>query len=233
MSSAPRDLAIAALEARVGWSFHDRDLLERALTHASAAKGGTKLRDNERLEFLGDRVLGLFTAERLMLEMPDAPEGEMSPRLHALVNRRACARAAREAGLGPALRLAPGETRQGGRDNDTILGDAMEALLGALYLEAGFERTREIWAELWAPQFAGPAEIDPDLAKTRLQVWAQAQGRGLPRYEVLDRSGPDHAPRFRVCVTVEGLEPAEAEGGARQGAEKAAAAALLAREGVA
>lgn len=226
----PRDQAVAALEARIGWSFQDRALLERALTHASAAKGGKKLRDNERLEFLGDRVLGLLTADRLTREFPEASEGELTPRLHALVNRRACARAAREAGLGPALRLAPGEAKQGGRDNDTVLGDACEALLGALYLDAGLERTGEIWADLWAGQFSGPPAVDPDLAKTRLQEWAQAKGYGLPRYEVLHRTGPDHAPQFRVRVTVGALGPEEAEAGARQQAEKLAAAALLERE---
>lgn len=226
----PREEAAAALEARIGWTFTDRALLDRALTHASAGRGGKKLRDNERLEFLGDRVLGLLTAERLVREHPDASEGELTPRLHALVNRRACARAAREAGLGPALRLAPGEAKQGGRDNDTVLGDACEALLGALLLDAGLERTREIWADLWAKQFDGPPAVDPDLAKTRLQEWAQAEGYGLPKYEVVRRTGPDHAPQFRVRVTVGELTPEEAEAGGRQQAEKLAAAALLERE---
>ena len=228
---SPREAAVARLEARLGWSFRNRMLLERALTHASAAVHGKKLRDNERLEFLGDRVLGLLVAERLTRDFPAASEGELSPRLHALVNRRACARAAREAGLGEALRLAPGEARQGGRENDSILGDACEALIAALYLDAGFEKTREIWADLWAGQFDDPFAGSSDGAKSRLQEWAQGSGRPLPVYAVVERAGPDHAPVFTVEASVEGVAPVRAEGRSRQEAEKAAAAAMLAREG--
>lgn len=230
--SEAREAAVARLEARLGWTFGDRTLLERALTHASAGRAGQKRRDNERLEFLGDRVLGLMVAERLTRDFPDAAEGQLSPRLHALVNRRACARAARAAGLGEALRMAPGEAKQGGRTNETILGDACEALIAALYLDAGLDRTREIWAELWRDQFDDPFAGSADGAKSRLQEWAQGRGLPLPTYAVVDRSGPDHAPRFTVEVAVESVAPVRAEGSSRQEAEKAAAAGMVAREGV-
>ncbi len=226
----PRQAAVTALQARLGYEFRDCALLERALTHASAGGAGLKRRDNERLEFLGDRVLGLFLAERLAADLPQASEGELTVRLHALANLSACAAVARSIALGPALRLAPGEAKTGGRDKDAVLGDACEALLGAVYLDAGVDRCREVWSSLWSPLLADPPVSD-DMAKSRLQEWAQGRGRPLPAYRVLDRTGPDHAPCFTVEVSVEGLAPAQASAGSRQSAEKAAAAAMLAREG--
>ncbi|MDP8916362.1 MAG: ribonuclease III [Pseudomonadota bacterium] len=224
--------AVEALEARLGHVFADRELLERALTHASVGEGGRRrVRDNERLEYLGDRVLGLLSAERLMELYPEAREGELSTKLHALVNRTACARVARRIGLGPALRLAPGETKTGGREKDTILGDACEALLGALYLDGGLQPARTVFLREWAEEFTSldqPRIVDP---KTRLQEWALQIKRQLPIYRVLERTGPDHAPAFTVEVVVDHLEPATAEGRSRQEAEKAAALALLQREG--
>jgi ribonuclease-3 len=224
--------AVAALEARLGHTFADRELLERALTHASVGEGGRRrVRDNERLEYLGDRVLGLLSAERLMTLYPASREGDLSTKLHALVNRTACARVARRIGLGPALRLAPGESKTGGREKDTILGDACEALLGALYLDGGLEPARALFLREWEEEFASldePRIIDP---KTRLQEWALQIKRQLPIYRVLERTGPDHAPAFTVEVLVDHLEPAVAEGRSRQEAEKAAALAMLQREG--
>lgn len=223
--------AVAALEARLGRAFGDRELLERALTHASVGEGARRVRDNERLEFLGDRVLGLLAAERLTEAYPGAREGELSPKLQALVNRNACARVARRLGLGAALRLSPGETKTGGREKETILGDACEALLGAVYLDGGLDAARGLFEREWADEFCAldhPRIIDP---KSKLQEWALQAKRQLPIYRVLDRTGPDHAPAFLVEVQVDGLTPAAAEGRSRQEAEKAAALALLQREG--
>jgi ribonuclease-3 len=221
--------AVGALEERLGHAFADPALLERALTHASVGGGAGKTRDNEVLEFIGDRVIGLLAAERLAELYPQAPEGELTVRLHGLVNRDACARVARRVGLGPALRLAGGETKTGGRDKDSILGDACEAVMAAVHLDGGLAAARAVFLDLWAEEFDGVAAQARD-PKTALQEWAQARGKSLPAYVVLTRTGPDHAPLFTVEVAVEGLAPAEAEGRSRRDAEKAAAAALLERE---
>ena len=223
--------AVAALEARLGWTFRDGELLERALTHASVGEGARRVRDNERLEFLGDRVLGLHAAEWLIERYPQAKEGELSPRLQALVNRTACARVARRLELGPALRLSGGETKSGGRDKDTILGDAIEALLGAVFLDGGPEASRGVFLEHWQDEIAALDEPRIQDPKSKLQEWSLASRRTLPIYRVLERSGPDHAPSFVVEVRVDGLQAAIAEGRSRQEAEKAAALALLRREG--
>lgn len=227
MASNPRRQAAAALEGALGHTFHDRDLLERALTHASVGDGARAVRHYERLEFLGDRVLGLLAAERLLALEPEAREGQLSPKLAALVNGRTCARIARKIGLGDAIKLSPGETKSGGRDKDTILGDALEALIAALYIDAGLERTRTFFLQFWADEFATiDAEKTKD-SKTLLQEWAQGRGIGLPRYEVVERKGPDHAPRFRVVVSVEGYSDEIGEGGSVREAEKAAAVLML------
>jgi len=222
--------AVDALQRRLGHVFADPTLLERALTHASVGGGAGKTRDNEILEFIGDRVIGLLAAERLAELYPLAPEGELTVRLHGLVNREACARVARRMELGPALRLAGGETKTGGRDKDSILGDACEAVMAAVHLDGGLAAAREVFLDLWAEEFAGAAAGQPRDPKTALQEWAQGRGKGLPAYAVTARSGPDHAPMFTVEVTVQGLAPAAAEGRSRREAEKAAAAALLGRE---
>jgi ribonuclease-3 len=224
--------AVEALQRRLGHVFTDKALLERALTHASVDTGPRGRRDNERLEFLGDRVLGLLVAEHLTKAFPDAREGELSPRLHMLVDKGACARAARRMDLGPALRLAAGETRRGARDHDTILADACEAVIAALYLDIGLERTREIWKGFWQEELDAPQEPRAHNPKSALQEWAAAKGRPPPAYQVVDRRGPDHAPRFTVEARIDGLEPTRAEGTSRQAAEKAAAEAMLTREGV-
>jgi ribonuclease-3 len=223
--------AVSALQARLGYAFNDDDLLERALTHASVGEGARRVRDNERLEFLGDRVLGLLAAERLVEIYPTAREGELSPRLQALVNRHACARVARRMGLGPALKLSPGESKTGGRDKDGVLGDATEALLGAIYLDGGFDAARRMFLREWSDEFAALDEPRIQDPKSKLQEWSLAFKRTLPIYRVVGRTGPDHAPAFVVEVRVDNLDPATAEGRSRQEAEKAAALALLRREG--
>ena len=227
-----REQAVAALEARIGHVFRDRDLLERALTHSSVTEGARPTRHYERLEFLGDRVLGLLAAERLLALHPDEREGVLSPRLAAVVNGQACARVARRIGLGPALRLSAGETKSGGREKATLLGDAVEALMAALYIDSGLDTARAFFMEAWSDEFesvGGAGGLD---AKTELQQWAQGRGLPLPTYEVLRRTGPDHAPEFVVKVSVEGFEPERGRGRSRQAAEKAAALEmLLKREG--
>lgn len=227
-----RAKAIADLEARIGHVFKDRDLLERALTHPSVTEGARPTRHYERLEFLGDRVLGLLTAERLLALYPNEREGVLSPRLAALVNGQTCARVARRIGLGPALRLSPGETKSGGRDKTTILGDAAEALMAALYVDADLDMARAFFMDAWSEEFARIGEVGGLDPKTELQQWAQGRGLPLPVYEVLRRTGPDHAPEFIVQVSLEGFEPEQGLGRSRQAAEKAAAVEmLLKREG--
>ncbi|HMP63157.1 MAG TPA: ribonuclease III, partial [Phenylobacterium sp.] len=205
---------------------------ERALTHASVGDGAAKVRHYERLEFLGDRVLNLLAAERLMALDPEAREGELSRRLASLVNYQACAEVARDIGLGEALRLSPSAAKIGARESETVLGDACEALIGALYVDAGLERARTFFLEFWAPGFdalKAPRAKDP---KTQLQEWAQGRGLPLPTYEVVSREGPDHAPSFRVRVTIQSYDPEDALGRSKQEAEKAAAQVmLLKREG--
>lgn len=227
-----REAAVAALEGRIGHVFHDRELLERALTHASVGEGALKVRHYERLEFLGDRVLNLLAAERLMALNPDAREGEMSRLMAGLVNYHACARVARRIGLPEALRMAPSATKIGARDKDTVLGDACEALIGALYIDDGLEAARAFFLEFWTDEFARLDEPRTKDPKTQLQEWAQGRGLPLPAYKVVGREGPDHAPVFTVSVNVGDYEPEQAEGHSRQEAEKAAATMmLLKREG--
>jgi ribonuclease-3 len=228
---ASRAAAIAALEARLGYSFTDRSLLERALTHASKlGLGRAGVRHNEALEFLGDRVLGLSVAEVLFRKDPEADPEALNKRFAWLVSRPACAEVAKAIGLAEAIDVPK---FQGLRNNDTALADACEALLAAVFLDAGFETGRKVVLGLWADLLERPIDFTAANPKTALQEWAQAAGRPLPRYDVIAREGPDHAPRFTVAVTVEGHEPVRAVGRSRQEAEKAAAKALLEREGAA
>jgi ribonuclease-3 len=229
---SPRDALRAALQDRLGLSFADPDLLERALTHASVGDGARLARrhaDNERLEFLGDRVVGLLTAEALLAEDPAAREGDLALRLNSLVNRDALAAAARRMELGDALRLSAAETRTGGREKASILADACEAVMGAVYLDAGLEAARAVFDRFWRDalkELGAQGAKDP---KTDLQERAQRQGRPAPVYRVVAREGPDHAPRFTVEAEVLGAPAAQGSGASRQAAEKAAARALLAR----
>lgn len=224
-----RRQAVAALEGRVGHVFSDRDLLERALTHASVGDGQRKVGHNERLEFLGDRVLNLLATERLLALDPEAREGALNQRLAALVNGRTCARVAREIGLPEALRLSGSASKIGARDSDAVLGDACEALIAALYLDGGLEAARAFFLDAWSAEIAGPQDARGRDPKTRLQEWAQGRGLPLPAYEIISRTGPDHAPCFTVRVRVQGRDFADAEGRSRQDAEKAAALAMLGR----
>jgi ribonuclease-3 len=225
-----KKLHFEELEARLGYRFKDTALLREALTHASArtAQGG---KDNERLEFLGDRVLGLSIAALLYAQFPEAREVEFARHYNALVCERSCAAVAQGLDLGPHLIIAPSEARMGGRKKSVILADACEALLGAVYLEGGFEAAAALVDRLWGPLVPAAAALPPD-AKTALQEYAQSQRRGLPEYREIGRSGADHAPSFTVEVTVRGLTPALGEGPSLKKAQQAAAESLLVREAV-
>ena len=211
---------------RLGHRFADRDLLTRALTHGSLASPTRG--DNQRLEFLGDRVLGLVMAEAVLEADPVAREGVLAPRFNALVRKETCADVARQIDLGAAMRLGKSEMSAGGRRRDALLGDAMEAVIAAVYLDAGFGAARDLVLRLWGERIAR-VEQDARDAKTALQEWAQARGLEPPRYEEVGRSGPDHAPVFRIRVSLADGAGAEAEARAKRHAEQAAAQALLDR----
>ena len=221
-----REAAVAELERNIGHTFADRDLLERALTHASVGKGAEKVRDNEQLEFLGDRVLNLVVAEHIAQLLPEATEGDLSKLMARLVNYHACAQAARAAGLPLALRVDASATKVGARDNDRVLGDACEALIAALYRDAGLETVRGFVLAFWADMFANLDAPSKD-SKTLLQEWAMARGLPLPEYVVLKQEGAAHAPRFTIEVRLPGVEPRAATAGAKREAEKLAAQAML------
>lgn len=223
-----RIAAIAELERRIGHSFADRALLERALTHGSVSKGSAKIGDNERLEFLGDRVLNLAVAEQLMRLRPEASEGALSKLMNQLVNYHACADAARRAGLRDALRVDASASKIGARDNDRVLGDACEALIAALYLDAGFQAACDFVLAFWADLFQNLDAPTKD-PKTMLQEWAMARGLPAPDYRVIKQEGSAHEPVFTIEAVLPGLEPMTAVGGSKREAERLAADAMLTR----
>lgn len=214
---------ISELEERAGHAFSAPALLDMALTHASVV--GAK-HNNERLEFLGDRVLGLVTSELLYRSFPDEKEGPLAKRLTALVRRDALAQVAEKLSLGAYMRLSAGETKAGGVQKETILADAVEALIGAIYLDGGLEAARKFIHAHWETMLAAGG-APPEDAKTKLQEWAQAQGLPLPHYRVLSRTGADHSPVFEVEVKVEGNGSARASAASKRAAEKAAAQKLI------
>jgi ribonuclease-3 len=217
-----RDLA--AFCDRLGHRFADPSLLQRALTHSSLSSATRP--DNQRLEFLGDRVLGLVMAEAVLAQDATASEGQLAPRFNALVRKETCAEVAREIDLGAVLRLGKSEMSSGGRRKTALLGDAMEAVIAAVYLDAGFDTTQRLVLRLWGARIANVAEDARD-AKTALQEWAQGRGMPPPIYEEMSRTGPDHAPIFRVAARLADGREAEAEGRVKRQAEQAAARALL------
>lgn len=221
----------AELESALGHKFKDRKLLERALTHASVRSVSAKRQDNERLEFLGDRVLGLAVAEMLHGALPDHQEGELARYFNRLVRGATCAAVGREVGIGEHLILSDSEANGGGRDKDTILADAVEAVLGAVFIDGGFEAGREAVRRLWGNRFQLKASSFID-AKSALQEWAQGRGLPLPKYVEVSRDGPDHAPQFIAEVRIKTLDPAQGMGASKRQAEQAAASTLLLREGV-
>jgi ribonuclease-3 len=227
---ARRKASLDDLQARLGYFFSDLGLLERALTHVSAAAGGPA-QSYQRLEFLGDRVLGLAVADLLFAAFPDAPEGELSRRLSELVRKESCAEVADRWDLGAHLRLGTGEVQSGGRRNRTILADATEAVIGAVFLDGGFPIAKALVQRAFAESLAAPRQAMRD-PKSALQEWVQGRGLAAPRYTVVEQIGPDHAPQFRIMVTVDGLEGALGSGQSKRVAEQDAARHVLMREGV-
>ncbi len=220
-----------SLQKRLGYQFKDAGLLAEAMTHASAETRAAGFADNERLEFLGDRVLGLMTAEALCKEFPEANEGDLAPRLNALVRRETLAEIATELALGKCLVLSSGEDQSGGRNKSALLADACEALIAALYRDGGMRAAKRFYRAYWRPRLTATTVVPRD-AKTMLQEWAQGQGFDTPVYDVVARSGPDHAPAFTVEVKVEGRKPKRGKGGSKREAEQAAATALIKAEGL-
>ena len=220
--------AIRSFEQRLGYEFSNLSLLVEALTHSSIASDFRK--DNQRLEFLGDRVLGLVMAEALLEIDQTAPEGTLAPRFNALVRKETCAEVARQIELGGVLKIGRSEMLSGGRRKDALLGDGMEAVIAAIYKDGGFEVAKTIIIKLWGDRIKN-VKGDARDAKTMLQEWAQARGQNPPNYEVISRSGPDHAPDFLVKVILASGETSEAMAGSKRQAEQMAAKALLQKIG--
>ena len=217
---------LKAFQARLGHEFAQPALLVRAVTHSSMSSPNRD--DNQRLEFLGDRVLGLVMAEALLDQDKAAEEGQLAPRFNALVRKEACADIAREIDLGKVLKLGRSEMMSGGRRKQALLGDAMEAVIAAVYRDAGFEAARQVVLRHWGDRIKSVKEDARD-AKTALQEWAQARGLNPPDYVETERSGPDHAPVFTIEARLQSGETERATAGSKRQAEQAAAKALLTR----
>lgn len=213
-----------AFSTRLGYSFAKPELLVRAVTHSSMVSPHRD--DNQRLEFLGDRVLGLVMAEALLQADPNAAEGLLAPRYNALVRRETCADVAREIDLGAVLKLGRSEMKSGGRRKEALLADAMEAVIAAVYMDGGFEPARRVILTLWGNRIHNVADDARD-AKTALQEWAQARGEVPPQYLEVARTGPDHQPLFTIEVKLASGPAERASAGSKRQAEQAAAAALL------
>ena len=215
------DAASAWLADLIGVAPHDMGVFVQALTHGSA-----HAHNYERLEFLGDRILGLVIAELLYARFPSEREGQLSRRFNQLVSGETCAGVAREIGAQRHIRLGKQARDDGAIESDNVLGDVMEALIGALYLESGLDAARILIKRLWRPRIEGQ-EAAPKHAKSALQEWAAANRRKPPEYVLVSREGPHHALRFIVSVSIKDVGEAQAEGGSKQEAETAAATQLL------
>ncbi len=218
----PQTPDMQALQEILGHQFRNGDLLTAAMTHASTGSE----HNYERLEFLGDRVLGLVMAELLYNLFPNEPEGHLAKRHAALVQGSLLAVIAREINLGEYMILSEAERGSGGGDNENMLADALEASIGALYLDAGIAPCQALIKRLWGDRVS-ILSAPPQDPKTTLQEWAQGRGLPLPLYELAERSGPDHAPVFTIRVTVQGFTPVSATGANRRAAEKESARILL------
>jgi ribonuclease-3 len=227
-----RKRSATALEDRIGYRFSDGTLLDCALTHISALKGArNRAGSYQRLDFLGDHVLGLVVSDMLYRSYPKADEGELSRRLADLVRKETCAEIARAIELGPAIRVGSSEANAGARTRLAILADVCEAVIGAVYLDGGYKAAAELVERLWQQRMQATVQPLRD-PKTVLQEWAQARGLPTPAYREIARSGPDHDPEFRVAVQLPAFAPAEGSGRSKRAAEQAAASAMLVREGV-
>jgi ribonuclease-3 len=223
---ARRGVDFSALEKILNHHFAAPDLLEAALTHGSRIGKGP---DYQRLEFLGDRVLSLVIAEELYKSYPDEAEGSLAARLSLLVRGETCARIGLDLGIQDFVILGQKEKSKGVQESSSVLGDVVEALIGALYLDGGMDVARAMIEKGWAERLKqSPASLKD--AKTFVQEWALGNAFPLPSYQVVSRSGPEHAPLFTMAVTVGPLAAAEASGNSKQGAEMAAAQVFIERE---
>jgi ribonuclease-3 len=230
MSRKPKNWAL--LEERIGYRFADKTLLEKAMTHISALSGGSRTNSYQRLEFLGDHVLGLVISDMLYRAFPKANEGELSRRLSDLVRKETCADVARAMELGPALKLGNSESSAGGRLRSTILADVCEALVGAVFLDGGYPSAESLVERFWKERMLKPPRPLRD-PKTILQEWAQARGLPTPAYKELARTGPHHNPKFKIAVELPDHPAAEGMGTSKRAAEQAAAAQMLIAVGIA
>lgn len=222
------DELAAAMAERTGHAFSDLRLLETALTHSSAVRAAA---NNERLEFLGDRVLGLVVADMLYRQFPDAPEGEIAPRFNALVDARTCSQVGVELELDRYVRADAALKARSRGMGGNYLADAVEALIAAIYLDGGLDAARGFILRVWQPRIHTVVAKPPN-PKSELQEWAARIGDARPEYVIDSREGPDHQPVFTISLRIAGFEPATGTGGSRRAAEEAAAAAMLRREGV-
>jgi ribonuclease-3 len=230
MTRKQNDLSV--LEERLGYRFRKIALLEEALTHNSAVVGRSRKSDYQRLEFLGDRVLALAIAEMLFQTFPNDSEGDLARKHAALVRNEAWVEIAILLGVGNHLFLGLSEENSEGRHKQTILGDACEAIFGAIYLDSDYATVFAVIDRMWRPMMMkAPAKGARD-AKTILQEWAQARGMPAPVYREVDRSGPAHKPQFRIVLELPGMIPVEGVGPSKRDAERAAASVMLAREGL-
>ncbi|WP_180966864.1 ribonuclease III [Cohaesibacter celericrescens] len=223
---------VAKLEEHLGYRFRDKSHLERALSHPSTVMTPRMQVDEtyQRHEFLGDRVLALTVAELLLKAFPKADEGELARRFNGLVRNETCADVAREIGVGPFIRLGEGEAQAGGRKKEAILGDVCESIIGAVFMDSGFDEARKLVTRYWEKRmldWTGPLRD----AKTTLQEWVQGNKLPPPVYRLVERTGPDHEPQFTLRVEVPTLEPALGTGPSKRIAEQDAALAVLKREG--
>ena len=217
---------LAALEKNIGYSFQDVSLLVEAMTHSSYGDGQRVTSDNERLEFLGDRILGLLTADALYHQSIDS-EGTLARRLNALVRKETRAKIARQISLGDALLMSTAEDRQGGREKTSILGDACEALIAAIYIDGDYNEAKRFYDKYWMPLLNDVVTKSAKDPKTELQERAMAGQHGLPIYDIIERSGPDHKPLFVIEVRVKGIGAARGTGKSKRDAERYAAVHLL------
>jgi ribonuclease-3 len=218
------------LEKSIGYKFNDTTYVERALTHSSANQNSDKL-DYERLEFLGDRVVNLIVADLLFLTFSDEREGELAKRHTALVRTEMLAKISKELSLGDFVILSSAERRAGGAENDNILADLTEAVTAAIYLDGGYRAAQDFIKNILGDRLIDMKEPPRD-AKTALQEWTQAQGYGLPTYDLVEQSGPDHAPDFTVCLIVQDHHPINATSNSKKRAEKDAARLFLVQKGL-
>jgi ribonuclease-3 len=215
------------LEQILEYNFKDKRYLELALTHSSLKKSHADP-SYERLEFLGDRVLGLIIAELLLEEFPDDAEGKLAPRLATLVSGATLAEVARGLELGRFIRMTDGEVGAGTNTRESVLADCFEAIIAAMYLDGGPRAAQSFVGRLWKPLLEG---VEPRVAKTALQEWLQGRGLPLPEYTVVERTGPSHQPKFTIELAVSGRQPVRATGPSKRAAEQSAAQEMLERIG--